>query len=374
MAAPIPQPQNTPVPGGFGQQPSSGGFGQQPSSGGFGQQPGSGGFGPPPAGSFGQPPPPSISGGSGGGKGVIIAVVIGAAVLGIGLVGGIAAMVGAAASSSSSSSSSSPPPIPIPVNYPYQGTLGPSPNYNVHELLISQRGQVTINVTSSYDNYLELYNATSDTPFLENDDGGQGLNAQINTVLNPGTYYVLFRPYSSGNTGEYTLTVTAPAEPGATGGPTGPQPPTGTPPTGGPGSSTIPPGSAIAPVTFAGTVSATSGSPPVQNGAQCTVFISGNPRSNRLNCRVRVICGGNVIYGADSGNNHYGFTTCVVNQSPSGGRTFQAADTGTTNTDGDPSISLNTAANQISVSDDGPWTVTVTLSGGGAANAPPTSI
>ena len=57
----------------------------------------------------------------------------------------------------------------------------------------------TIALTSGYDNYLELYQGESTTIFMENDDGGNGLNALITANLAPGVYYIVARPYGDGS-------------------------------------------------------------------------------------------------------------------------------------------------------------------------------
>ena len=39
------------------------------------------------------------------------------------------------------------------------------------------------------------------------DDGGDNLNARINTILDPGVYYVEVWLFNNGITGDYTITV-----------------------------------------------------------------------------------------------------------------------------------------------------------------------
>jgi hypothetical protein len=97
-------------------------------------------------------------------------------------------------------------PTPIMLNQTLQGELTTLHTYRLYALTIDQPTQVQISATSSFDNYLELYLGDSQSPMMQNDDGGSGLNALITATLAPGNYYVLLRPFSEG-TGAFTLSV-----------------------------------------------------------------------------------------------------------------------------------------------------------------------
>jgi hypothetical protein len=193
--------------------------------------------------------------------------------------------------------------------------------------------------------------------------------------MSPGTYYALVRAYSDGTTGSFTVTINAPAELATMGGPGLPGgggfPPGGgvTPPMQTP---FYPPGSAIAPQTHRGVVASVSGPAPVAAGATCNVFITGETSSGRLNCRVRAICNGNVIYGRDAARTRYGYSRCAVTSGPAGQQNLEAHDTGPSVPDGDPMMDLNTAAGQVTISDQTPagsWSVVVRFVGPGGGTS-----
>jgi len=286
--------------------------------------------------------------------GVVVVLVVAGAV-------GSALLVFNAARGGGSGGASLENPMPIALNQPVAGTIAGSGDRPVYELSLPAPATVTISVSAGFDNYLELYRATEASPFLEDDDSGPDLNAMISTYLPAGTYRILVRPFGSG-TGPFTLAVTGMQ----VGGVPGPGvPPTGGPPFPGGG----PPGtgmgvpSPVAPAVHQAMVSGTSGPSPVQAGVPCTVEIT--PSMDVYNCRVRVTCGTQMIYGVGNG----GYNSCVV--APAGsGQTVEAHDTRPSGEDGDPRVDVQTSTGQVVVSDGvGPamWTVTVQIGAPGGA-------
>ena len=65
-------------------------------------------------------------------------------------------------------------------------------------------GDVVIDLEGSYDTFLELYNDNCEL-IETDDDGGEGVNSRISRNLPPGTYFVGVSSFSSGQSGEFTL-------------------------------------------------------------------------------------------------------------------------------------------------------------------------
>ncbi len=74
---------------------------------------------------------------------------------------------------------------------------------------LDQQSEVTIDLESEVDTYLYLREeeATSGTAQHEDDDGGDGTNSRIVATLAAGTYTIEATTYSTGVTGNFTLTV-----------------------------------------------------------------------------------------------------------------------------------------------------------------------
>ncbi|MDC7240540.1 MAG: PPC domain-containing protein [Spirochaetales bacterium] len=65
---------------------------------------------------------------------------------------------------------------------------------------------LTAYTTGDTDTYMELYGPGDTSSYAEDDDGGSGGNARIQTTLgSSGTWHVLVRGYSSGTSGDYGL-------------------------------------------------------------------------------------------------------------------------------------------------------------------------
>lgn len=76
---------------------------------------------------------------------------------------------------------------------------------NLYQFSLNERSSITLSLDSDdFDAYLELYGPNTN---LSDDDGGEGLNARISTVLEAGDYSIAATSYS-GN-GTYTLTLEA---------------------------------------------------------------------------------------------------------------------------------------------------------------------
>lgn len=256
-------------------------------------------------------------------------------------------------------------PVPITPNQPVPGSLTRDDPTRSYEFTITQPGMVVISVVGDFDNYLELYQGSDTVPILEDDDSGGSLNATISSMLSPGRYVVLVRPYSEGTTGSFTLTVNAPAESSGMG---------GTPPPV-PGPSVGPP---VEDQTRTGAVASVNGPAPASVGDQCVIQLEHATTSNGLNCRIRVTCGGGIIYGRDGDTLRYGYNQCVVTGPPGGPAVIEAHDRGYSTEDGDPRIDFQSASGQLTVTDQQPngsvWSVTVRFTSPAVPDAPRTAI
>ncbi|MCH8532933.1 MAG: hypothetical protein LAT65_18955 [Saccharospirillum sp.] len=80
-----------------------------------------------------------------------------------------------------------------------------SSDENLYLFSLSERSTVVVSMDSDdFDAFLELYGPNTD---LSDDDGGEGLNARITTVLDAGEYSIVATSYSG--SGTYTLTLEA---------------------------------------------------------------------------------------------------------------------------------------------------------------------
>ena len=107
-----------------------------------------------------------------------------------------------------------------------------------------------------------------------------------------------------------------------------------------------------------GSVSSVEGNPGVSAGAQCTVDVS--PASTGdSNCRVRVRCGGKVVYG----NGGSGYNKCTIKE----GRLGRLEDPRPSSQDSDPQLDMDLAENTVVVRDSGDtsWKISVALSPAG---------
>jgi hypothetical protein len=110
-------------------------------------------------------------------------------------------------------------------------------------------------------------------------------------------------------------------------------------------------------------VSASGPNAPAEPGAVCTVRIE--PQSSRTSCHVDATCRGRRIYGGP----RTGYLSCTMTPNASGGVDFAGQDTNGTGgapNSRDPRLDLNTAAQQVTVSDDaagGTWTVMIRFTG-----------
>jgi hypothetical protein len=250
------------------------------------------------------------------------------------------------------------PAVPLPLNQPVPGYVDSSNPQARYRFVIEQPGPVTVAVTGDFDSYLELYQEDSRQPLMEDDDSGGNLDPLLTTALAPGSYVALVRAFTDGTQGSFVLTVEAPAEQGRQ--PQGP-----------------PAGLPVPAQTHRATVVETTGQAPVAAHTTCDVYITSAPAQNGLNCRVRVLCGGQVLYGRDGeGANSYGYNQCVVTGSPDGIQAVEAHDRGHRAHDGDPMMDLQTAQGRVTITDSnaaGHWSVTLQLTGPNGGNGPQTT-
>ncbi len=81
---------------------------------------------------------------------------------------------------------------------------------DLYRFKVKKEGQHTIETSGSTDVVLSLFGPDSLTQFVaEDDDGGVGRNSRIAADLQAGTYYARVRHYSTAQTGEYRVRVTA---------------------------------------------------------------------------------------------------------------------------------------------------------------------
>lgn len=103
-----------------------------------------------------------------------------------------------------------------------------------------------------------------------------------------------------------------------------------------------------------GTVLEAEAGAPVRAGAACTVDVS-PASSGQLNCRVRVRCGGALLYGKESS----GYNKCAMN----GGRLARLTDERSSAEDGDPALDVDLPENTVILSEggDSPYKLTIRL-------------
>ncbi len=69
---------------------------------------------------------------------------------------------------------------------------------------------LVVRTTGDMDTYIRLHNADTRDELASDDDGGDGTNAMVRHFVTPGNRYIVeVKGYSSGSTGEYTLTTSA---------------------------------------------------------------------------------------------------------------------------------------------------------------------
>lgn len=110
---------------------------------------------------------------------------------------------------------------------------------------------------------------------------------------------------------------------------------------------------------LAGTITATVGRTPAPTGTECEVAVG--PGDGPFGCRIRVSCGGRMLYGATETT---GFVACRTAPGPDGGELVSAQDSQGTAGDRDPILDLREEAHELVVSDQGEagtWAITITL-------------
>jgi hypothetical protein len=231
--------------------------------------------------------------------------------------------------------------VSIAVGQPVEGVIDARNATRTYQFTIVQLETVAIDVTGDFDSYLELYRGGESSPFREDDDSGGNYNPRVVESLGPGTYFALVRPYSAGTSGSFTLTVST------------------SPWSGQPNDQP----QVIPTQLRSGVASLVTGPAPVAAQTPCDVLVT-PAESGRLNCRIRVTCGGAIIYGRDAGGTSYGFAECVLSSDYGRPPVIRAQDAMTTPADGDPRVDLDTSLGQVTVIDDGasgPWAVTVSF-------------
>jgi len=104
--------------------------------------------------------------------------------------------------------------------------------------------------------------------------------------------------------------------------------------------------------TLSATVSTATGPAPAPVGGTCSIVVA--PGEGRFPCRLRIECGGAVVYGSGT----TGYSACTVDD---GGGVF-ASDSGTTDVDGDPHITLSVTGGTAMLNDTTPGTWVMVLS------------
>ncbi|MCY3806605.1 MAG: pre-peptidase C-terminal domain-containing protein, partial [bacterium] len=138
------------------------------------------------------------------------------------------------------------------------------------EFTLSGEREVTIDLESPVDTYLYLLDSQNGQ-IESDDDGGSGYNSRITRTLSAGSYRVEATTYSSGETGRFTLRVSADST-GSSAPPPPPAPPT--PPA--PQTSRPSAGACGIAGVLRGTAGAVSGIPSVEWDAGCVSGVRGN--------------------------------------------------------------------------------------------------
>ena len=119
-------------------------------------------------------------------------------------------------------------------------------------------------------------------------------------------------------------------------------------------------GPLLEPLSYRAHATAVEGEAPIGQGAECRVLVA-PAHVCGFNCRVRVRCGQELLYGVGA----MGYNACRVTQLVGAAPSIEAHDGATTPDDGDPRIDLWTSAGRVTVGDegeDGSWSVTLELS------------
>ncbi|MCH2365353.1 MAG: DVUA0089 family protein, partial [Planctomycetes bacterium] len=90
-------------------------------------------------------------------------------------------------------------------NFPLSGCNRISgQNLDLYSLVVAG-GDVVINLSGSFDTFLELYDENCEL-VAQDDDGGDGLNSMISRNLPAGTYFVGASSFGAGQSGSISLT------------------------------------------------------------------------------------------------------------------------------------------------------------------------
>jgi len=102
------------------------------------------------------------------------------------------------------------------------GNIGPG-QIDTYSLNLRSSKNVEIRADktdASFDPFLELRNSSGGT-IATDDDGGEGLNAKINTFLSAGSYVIAVKAYNTSTSGSYSLSVNEAMDPVVSSGGTG---------------------------------------------------------------------------------------------------------------------------------------------------------
>lgn len=114
-------------------------------------------------------------------------------------------------------------------------------------------------------------------------------------------------------------------------------------------------------LTYYGIARDVQGRAPIGRGAQCRIVV--NPAYGcGHNCRVRIACGQQLIYGAGAS----GYNECRITQTVGAAPSIEVHDTGFSPSDSDPRLDLWTTAGRATVSDEGEelsWSASLEVSG-----------
>ncbi|MCP4368499.1 MAG: DUF11 domain-containing protein [Deltaproteobacteria bacterium] len=97
------------------------------------------------------------------------------------------------------------PPLPLPTN----ASISTPGEEDLFEFVVNTARRYTIETGGNTDTYMSLFGQNNmTTPIMENDDiGGGNLNSRISRSLDPGTYIVQIRGFSSAIVGPYVVSV-----------------------------------------------------------------------------------------------------------------------------------------------------------------------
>ena len=96
--------------------------------------------------------------------------------------------------------------IPLAFGTGHSFSIAPEADADFHQFTVEQESEIVIESFGDLDVSGRLLNAAQQL-IVSDDDGGSGFNYRMETLLTPGTYYLLTTPYSGAVTGDYGISL-----------------------------------------------------------------------------------------------------------------------------------------------------------------------